>query len=147
LALALLTAVYTPGRARAEAVTRTFVYENDKWYPLDDAQDGPITLHRLQVTHQKGFFTKSNLIRPNNADYLSSLEIRLEYSNSATTDWKASLQIVLLDEDNREIDGYKGRQDLNEQEKHNVVTIRLSTLKYALERARKLKVSIECQPD
>jgi hypothetical protein len=146
LALTALLSAPIP-YAHAAGVSRTFIYEIDKWYLLDDAQDGPVTLHRLQVVRQKGLFTRSTLARPGNTEYLASIEFRLEYSNAATIEWKARLEIALLDEANREIDGYKGSEDLGDLEKHNVATIKLSTLKYGLERARKLKVVIECKPD
>lgn len=146
-ALTALIVAQMPFTAQAGGVSRTFPYETDKWYQLDAAPEGPVTLHRLQVARQRGLFTTSNLFRPGNTEYLAAIEIRLEYSNSATTDWKARLQIAFLDEENREIDGYKGSEDLDEQQKHNVATIKLSTLKYALARARKLRVVIECEPD
>jgi ELWxxDGT repeat protein len=146
LALALLAA-FVPRPALGQTVSRTFAFESDKWYLLDDAKEGPVTLHRIQVARQHGHFTKSTLFRPGNSEYLVSIEIKLEYSNSATKDWKAKFRLALLDEGGQEIDGYNGKEDLNDQESHNLVTIKLSTLKYALERARKLRVVIECEPD
>ena len=146
LALALLAA-FVPRPALGQAVSRTFAFEADKWYVLDDAKEGPVTLHRIQVARQRGHLTKSALFRPGNSEYLASIEIRLEYSNSATRDWKARFRLALLDDGGQEIDGYNGSEDLNEQESHNLVTIKLSTLKYGLERARKLRVVIECEPD
>ena len=106
-----------------------------------------MTFHRIQVARQQGLFTKSTLFRPGNSEYLASIEIKLEYSNSATRDWKAKFRLALLDEGGLEIDGYNGTEDLNEQESHTLATIKLSTLKYALERARKLRVVIECEPE
>ncbi len=146
-ALALvLFAAFAPRPTFAEEVNRLFSFEPDKWYSLDDAKEGPVTLHRIQVALQRGRFTKSTLFRPGNSDYLASIEIKLEYSNSATKDWKAKFNLALLDENGQEIDGYNGKDDLNEQESHNMVTIKLSTLKYALERARKLRVVIVSEP-
>ena len=142
----VLFAAFAPRRTFAEDVNRTFAFEADKWYSLDDAKEGPVTLHRIQVALQRGRFTKSALFRPGNSDYLASIEIRLEYSNSATKDWKGKFNLALLDENGQEIDGYNGKEDLNEQESHNIVTIKLSTLKYALERARKFRVAIVCEP-
>src|SRR4029077_9367275 len=102
----------------------------DKWFSLDDARQGPITWHRVEIAHQKGLFTKSNLFRPGNAEYLATIEIRIEYSNAATHDYKGRLQLVLLDEAGREIDGYNGKEALDSEQKYEVITIMLSTLKY-----------------
>jgi hypothetical protein len=145
LAFVLLAAL-APRPAFAEDVNRLFTFEADKWFSLDDVKEGPVTLHRIQVAVQRGRFTKSALFRPGNSDFLAAIEIKLEYSNSATKDWKGKFNLALLDENGVEIDGYNGKEDLNEQESHNMVTIKLSTLKYALERARKFRVGIVCEP-
>ena len=148
LALALaLIALMAPRPTRADVLTRTFAFETDKWHSLDDAKDGPVTLHRIQIARQHGRFTKSTLFRPGNSEYLASIEIKIEYSNSATKDWKAKLRVALLDDAGLEIDGYNGSEDVDEQQSHNLVTVKLSTLKYGLDRARKLRVVIECSPD
>jgi hypothetical protein len=144
---ALLVSTVTTGRIHAAGAARTFAFEADKWFSLDDVKQGPITLHRIQVAHQKGLLTKSNLFRPGNADYLASIEIRIEYSNSATRDMKARLQIALLDEAGRDMDGYNGKEDLDSEQKYQLITIKLSTLKYALERAKQLRVAIDSEPD
>jgi hypothetical protein len=146
LTMALLT-LLVPRPSLGDVLTRTFPFEADKWYPLDDTKDGPVTLHRIQIAHQHGRFTKSTLFRPGNSDYLASIEIKVEYSNSATKDWKAKLRLALLDDAGVEIDGYNGSENVDEQQIHNVITIKLSTLKYGLDRARKLRVVIECAPD
>jgi hypothetical protein len=142
-----LVALLIPRPTRGEVLTRNFPFELDKWYALDDAKDGPVTLHRIQVARQQGRFTKSTLFRPGNSEYLASIEIKLEYSNSATRDWKGKFRLALLDDTGQEIDGYNGSESLDEQQSHNLVTIKLSTLKYGLDRARKLRVVIECSPD
>ena len=130
-----------------DSVNQTFAFETDKWFPLSAAGSSPVILHRIQVVRQQGFFTKSTLFRPGNTEYLASIEIRIEYSNAATRDWKAKLRLALLDDAGREIDGHNGTEDLDEGEKHQIATIKLSTLKYALERARKLRVSAGLQPE
>jgi hypothetical protein len=146
LTLAFLV-LLVPKPTLGETVSRTFPFEADKWYALDDTKDGPVTLHRIQVARQQGRLTKSTLFRPGNTEYLASIEVKLEYSNSATRDWKAKFHLALLDDGGQEIDGYNGTESLDEQENHNLVTIKLSTLKYGLERARKLRVVIECHPE
>jgi hypothetical protein len=87
------------------------------------------------------------MFRPGNSEYLASVEIRLEYSNSATHDWKAKFKLAWLDEGGREIDGYNGSEDLDDRESHQLVTVKLSTLQYGLERAKKLRVAIEYRPN
>jgi len=147
-AVAAVAGLLAAGRpAAAAGVNRTFPFETDKWYSLDDAKEGPVSLHRIQIARREGLLTKSNLFRPGNAEYLASIEIRLEYSNSATRDWKAKFRLALLDEQEREIDGYNGSEGLDEDQSHNIVTIKLSTLKYGLERARKLRVVIDSEPE
>ena len=145
----VLAGCLATGRAPAATATvnRTFAFEIDKWYALDDVKEGPVTLHRIEVQRQKGLFTKSTLIRPGNTEFLASIEIRLEYSNTATRDWKATLHVALLDAADVEIDGFNGKEQLGEAENHNLVTVKLSTLKYGLDRAKKLRVVIECEPE
>jgi hypothetical protein len=146
--MAMLVGLLAAGRpAAAGGVNKTFDFELGKWYALDDAKEGPVSLHRIQIVRQAGLLTKSNLLRPGNAEYLASIEIRLEYSSSATRDWKAKFRLALLDEQEQEIDGYNGSASLNEEESHEIVTIKLSTLKYGLARARKLRVVIESEPE
>ena len=147
VAAALLVLSVAAGNIHAAGAARTFAFEADKWFSLDDVKQGPITLHRIQVAHQKGLLTKSNLFRPGNADYLASVEIRIEYSNSATRDMKARLQIALLDEAGREMDGYSGKEDMDSEQKFQLITIKLSTLKYALDRAKQLRVAVDSEPE
>ena len=136
----------SPLRAQ-DTLSQTFVFETDKWFSLGDAGSGPVALHRIQVARHQGLFTSSTLSRPGSTQFLAAIEIRIEYSNAATRDWKAKLRLTLLDEAGREIDGYDGTQSLDEGEKHQIATIKLATLKYALERARKLRVSAELRPE
>ena len=147
LAALIVLAVATPFVRAQDTVEQTFAFEADKWFSLGDAGSGPVVLHRIQIARQQGHFTKSTLYRPGNTEFLAAIEIRLEYSNPASHDWKAKLRVTLLDEGGREIDGYSGTEDLDEGEKHQVATIKMATLKYALEHARKLKVWAELQPE
>ena len=130
-----------------DTLSQTFPFEADKWFSLGDAGSGPLVLHRIQVARQQGRFTMPTLSRPGNTEFLVGIEIRIEYSNAATRDWKAKLRIALLDESGREIDGYNGTENLDEGEKHQIATIKLATLKYGLERARQLRVSAELRPE
>jgi hypothetical protein len=130
----------------AETVNHTFTFETDKWFSLDDAKEGPVTLHRIQIA-RSGLGTKQSLLRPGNADYLAGVEIQLEYTNTATRDWQARFRVAWLDDAGREIDGYNGSEGLDEGENHQIETIKIATLKYGLERARKLRVVIDCRPE
>lgn len=146
LTTAMVLVASSPLRAQ-DTLRQTFDFETDKWFSLGDAGSGPVALHRIQVARQQGHFTSSTLSRPGNTEFLAAIEIRIEYSNAATRDWKAKLRLTLLDEAGREIDGYSGTENLDEGEKHQIATIKLSTLKYGLERARKLRVSAELRPE
>jgi hypothetical protein len=132
--------------AEAGSVSQTVPFEMDKWYALDSAE-GSVTLHRIQLTRQRGLLTKSTVFRPGNAEFLASVEIKLEYSNSGTRDWKAKFKLAWLDDEGREIDGYNGSEDLDDKEDHQLVTVKLSTLQYGLSRAKKLRLAIDYNPD
>jgi hypothetical protein len=143
----LVAGFFSAGDASGDGVvSRTFAFETDKWFTLD-AVEGPVTLHRIQVARQQGMFTKSTLFRPGNSEFLASIEIRLEYSNTATRDWKAKFRLALLDDAGSEIDGYNGTEDIDEGGSHELVTVKLSTLKYGLNCARKLRVGVELRPE
>jgi hypothetical protein len=146
LAIAALVSLAHAAPARAGSFDQSFAFELDKWYALE-SQEGPVTLHRIQIARQRGLITKSTVFRPGNQEFLSSVEIRLEYSNTATHDWKAKLKLAWLDADGKEIDGYDGSEDLDEKESHELVTIKLATIRYGLERAKKLRVVIEYRPE
>ena len=131
-----------------DAVEQSFAFETDKWFSLgDNPSSAPAVLHRIQVTRQSGGFGKSSLMRPGNSDFLAPIEFRIEYSNVATHDWKARLRVTLLDEAGREIDGYSGTENLDEGERHQLLNIKIATLKYGLEKAKKLRVTAELRPE
>jgi hypothetical protein len=131
-----------------DAVDQVFAFETDKWLSLGDTPAGaPAVLHRIQVTRQSGGFGKSTLLRPGNSDFLAPIEFRIEYSNAASHDWKAKLRVTLLDEAGHEIDGYSGTENLDEGERHQLLNIKIATLKYGLEKAKKLRVSAELRPE
>jgi hypothetical protein len=130
----------------AETVDRTFAFETDKWFLLDDVKAGPVTLHRIQVA-RTGLGTKSAVLRPSNVDFLAGIEIRLEYTHTGTRSWKARFAVAILDDAGRTIDGYNGTETLADSEDHEIEAVRFATLKYGLEVARKLRVVIDCQPE
>ena len=86
-------------------------------------------------------------VRPGNQKYLDTIQFQLEYSNDATADWEAHVDLALLDADGVAIDGYEGDEGLGEKESHEEDTITISTLKYGLERAKTMRLKITCKRD
>ncbi len=80
----------------------------DQWIDLA-ASDGPVTLHRIRVARQ-GAGAKSKFLRPGNSEYLEDVQVQLEFSNDATRDWEARLDIEWLDADGAAIDGYNDKE-------------------------------------
>ncbi len=117
----------------------------DQWIELN-SNDGPVTLHRIRLAAHSGF-TKSKLMRPGNSEYLRDVQIQLEFTNDASKDWEARIRLEWLDGDGKAIDGYNDDENLDNDSRHDEQTVTLSTLKYGLERAKKLKVHITYQPD
>ncbi|HLA78833.1 MAG TPA: hypothetical protein VJU18_14745 [Vicinamibacteria bacterium] len=130
---------------RAESVSKTVPFEVDRWYELK-VEEGPVTLHRIRIASKEGLVSKSKIFRPGNSEYLETVQIQIEYSNTASKDWKAELKIHWLDEQDRIIDGYNGSEDLGDDEKFQHAHVSLSTLKYGLDRAKKLRIRIDAVP-
>jgi len=142
LALAALSCfAFTPAPARAGTVEKTVPFAIDQWVALDST-DGPVSLHRLKLVNQKGGFTKSAFLRPGNDEYLATVQIQIEYSNSSKDDRKARVNVVWLDGEGAVIDGYNDDESLDDDENHKVDTITLSTLKYGLGQAKQLRIKI-----
>lgn len=131
--------------AVAGEVEKSLPFELGRWIDLA-ASDGPVTLHRIRIARQ-GVGAKSRILRPGNSEYLEDVQIQLEFSNDATRDWEARLRIKWLDADGAVIDGYNDSETLGSEERHDEQTVTLSTLRYGLERAKKLELRIEFEPD
>jgi len=131
--------------AAAGEVDKSVSFEIGRWIELG-ATDGPVTLHRVRLARQ-GVSAKSRIMRPGNSEYLEDVQIQLEFSNDATRDWEAHLRIKWLDADGVAIDGYNDTETLGSEERHEEQTVTLSTLRYGLERAKKLELRIEFEPD
>jgi hypothetical protein len=142
--LSLILASAVP--AAAGSVSKSVPFQLDEWIELE-AEDGPVTLHRIRVREVKGGFTKSKLFRPGNDQYLETIQIELEYTNTASRDWEADLDVTWLDSAGKVIDGYHDDESLNENERHEGTTVTLSTLRYGLDHAKKLEIAIEFRPD
>ena len=100
----------------------------------------------MRIVRQDGV-TKSSFMRPGNSEYLDDVQLQLEFTNDATKDWEAKFSVEWLDSDGRAIDGYQGTEGLDSEKRHDQQTVTVSTLKYGLERAKKLKIRIDFNPD
>jgi hypothetical protein len=142
LAAALALVVTVP--ALAGEVEKKADFELDRWIELE-ATDGPVTLHRFRIVRAAG--TKSRILRPGNSEYLEDVQLQVEFSNDASRDWEARLDVVWSDASGNPIDGYLDSENLDNDSRHDQQTVTLSTLRYGLERAKKLSVRIRFDPD
>ena len=143
--LALLT-LMTAIPAEAGTVDKSAPFAFDTWTDINST-DGPVTLHRIRIEKKTGAFSKSAFIRPGNSEYLETVQIQLEYSNTSKDDWKAHFDLKWVDADGQAIDGYSESENLDDSENHTQDTITLSTLKYGIERAKKLEIKIKYDHD
>jgi len=143
LAAALLASLCLP--LSAAAVEKSAPFALDQWIELK-VTEGPVTLHRIRLASQGGL-TKSKIMRPGNSEYLSDVQIQLEFSNEATDDWKAEIRFRWLDAEGKEIDGYNGGQQLDSESKFEQQTVTLSTLRYGLDKAKKVELEISLARD
>lgn len=145
LALAA-TAVLSASPARAGEVEKKVAFALGEWVALDST-DGPVTIHRIRIERQGGL-TKSRLFRPGGgASYAADVQVQIEFTNDATRDWEAAVEVEWLDKDGVPIDGYRGEENLDSESRRDLQTITLSTLKYGLDRAKKLRVRLEFHPE
>ncbi|MEM9552784.1 MAG: hypothetical protein AAGC60_00875 [Acidobacteriota bacterium] len=135
--LVLAFAVSMP--ASAATIEKDFPFELDTWYDLD-FEDGSLTVQRVRVAHLKSNL-KSRLFRGSDTEFVETVQVQVEYVNNTGRDYEAALDIVWVDAKGREIDGYRGKEEMDEGE-HDEMTAALSTSKYGLERAKTLKVKI-----
>ena len=130
----------------AGEVNKTVNFKLDQWIELE-AKDGPVTLHRIRIAEISGGLTKSKFMRPGNSENLETIQIQLEFSNSSSRDWDAHLNIEWVDAAGEKIDGYNDTEGLDEEESHDRTTVTLSTLRYGLNKAKKLKIKIKFEPE
>ncbi len=145
LAVAVVAALLATPIAFAGEVEKTVSFELDRWVELD-ATDGPVTLHRIRLA-RTARSAKSRLMRPGNDEYLEDVQIQLEFTNEASRDWEAVLAIEWLDAAGQPIDGYDDGENLDSESRRDVQTVTLSTLRYGLERAKKLRLRVAFHPD
>jgi len=144
LAFVFAAARAAPASAQP-TVDKTLPFELDKWYELN-VKEGPITLHRLRIERQGGVPLKAR-VAGSDDEFRVPVKVEIEYSNSASTDWKAVVRLTWLDEHGDLIDGYNGTAGLDEKKDFNRSGGTVVTLKYGLAHARKLRVLINTRPE
>lgn len=129
----------------SHAVEKSVPFALDQWIEIKST-DGPVTLHRIRLASQRGM-TKSKLFRPGGSSYTQDVQVQLDFSNQATDDWEARIRFEWLDAAGAVIDGYVGTESLDSESKFEQQTMTLSTLRYGLEKAKKIRFEITVQPD
>lgn len=146
LALAAAAALVAAAPAHAANVSKTVPFALDQWWDLSSSA-GPVTLHRIKIAEVKAGFDKSALFRPGNSERLQTVQIRIEYSNTASNDKDARVKVLWKDAAGEVIDGYEDTESLDDGSSHDVDTITLSTLKYGLSKAKTVEISIDYDND
>jgi hypothetical protein len=144
MGLALAALLFSLPAAAGE-VAKSFTFELDKWFDLAST-DGPVTIHRLRLERVGGGFTKLARLG-GSSDYAASVELQIEYTNDASSDWKADVVVEWLDAKGEVIDGYRSDMNLDEDDRHELKKSTITTLRYGLDQARKLRVEIRTNPD
>lgn len=144
LAILAVAALAVPAAAQT-TVDKTLPFELDKWYELN-VKEGPITLHRLHLERQGGVPLKAR-VAGSDEEFRVPVKVEIEYSNIASTDWKAVVRITWLDEHGEVIDGYNDSAGLDEKKDFNRTGGTVVTLKYGLAHARKLRVLVSVRPE
>ena len=143
--LAAALSLFLPNATFAGTAEKTVTLKLGEWVELAST-DGPVTLHRIRLVREGGI-TKSSFMRPGNSQYLADVQIQLEFTNDSTNDWEAKFDVEWLDGEGNAIDGYRGQEGLDSEQRHDEQTVTLSTLKYGLDRAKKLRIRIDTNPD
>lgn len=129
----------------AGEVEKNVNFTLDEWIDLNST-DGPVTLHRIRIAKQSGV-TKSKFLRPGNNEHLQDVQIQVEFTNDSSKDWEMRVNVEWSDGSGHVIDGYNDTESLDSDSRHDDQTVTLSTLKYGLEKAKKLKINIKFYPD
>ncbi len=141
----LLAALAAPAAAQT-SVDKTVPFELDKWYELN-VKEGPVTLHRIHLERQSGGGLKARVVRSADEEYSVPVKVELEYSNASSTDWKAIFRISWVDDNGEAIDGYNGSSELDDHKDFDRVGGTVTTLRYGLAHAKKLRLLINVRPD
>jgi hypothetical protein len=127
------------------SVDKTVPFELDKWYELN-VKEGPITLHRIRLERGAGGGLKSR-VTGGEDEYHVPVKAELEYSNAASSDWRVVFRISWVDESGEAIDGYNGSHQLSEKKDFERASGTVTTLRYGLARAKKLRLLLNVKPD
>jgi len=142
----LLAATVLAAPASAQTtVDKTVPFELDKWYELN-VKEGPITLHRIRLERTGGGGLKAR-VTGGEDEYRVAVKVELEYSNAASSDWRGVFRISWVDESGETIDGYNGSHELEEKKDFIRTGGTVTTLRYGLSRARKLRLLLNVKPD
>ena len=144
----LLTAILVVAGAGAtygEEIVKTYEFEMDRWHEIG-VSDGPVTLHRIRLDRKEDRLTKSALARPYNQQYLEPIRFQLDYTNGASSKWRARVMVRWLDEEGRVIDGFSANENLQKKSANKIAQASVATIKYGLERAETLEVEIRFEP-
>lgn len=141
----LLAAVLAAPASAQTSVDKTVPFELDKWYELN-VKEGPITLHRIRLERAGGGGLKAR-VTGGEDEYRVPVKVELEYSNVSSTDWKAAFKVSWLDESGETIDGYIGNHQLDEKKDFDRTGGSVTTLRYGLAHARKLRLHLNVKPE
>lgn len=141
-AVVALAALAVPAEAQT-SVNRTVDFEFDRWYDLN-VKEGPVTLHRLRL-EREGSGLRDKIA--GGGEFKVGVKVQLEYSNEASRDWDASFHVVWMDDSGEPIDGYTSTEELEENKKFERAGGSVTTVKYGLARAKKLKIVVNVKPD
>ena len=144
LSMLAATVLAVPASAQT-SVDRTVPFELDKWYELD-VKEGPITLHRLRLERAPGGGLKAR-VTGGEDEYRAAVKVEIEYSNAASSDWRGVFRISWVDESGEAIDGYNGSHQLSEKKDFERASGTVTTLRYGLARAKKLRLFLSVKPD
>ena len=142
----LLAAVVLASPASAQtSVDKTVPFELDKWFELN-VKEGPITLHRIRLERTGGGGLKAR-VTGGEDEYRVPVKVELEYSNVSSSDWRAVFRVSWADDGGEAIDGYNGSHELDEKKDYDRTGGSVTTLRYGLARARKLRLLLNIKPD
>ena len=142
----LLAATVLAAPASAQTlVDKTVPFELDKWYELN-VKEGPITLLRIRLERAGGGGLKAR-VTGGEDEYRVPVKAELEYSNVASSDWRVVFRISWVDDGGEAIDGYNGSHQLSEKKDFERASGTVTTLRYGLARAKKLRVFLSVKPD
>ena len=143
--LSVLAATVLAAPASAQtSVDRTVPFELDKWFELN-VKEGPVTLHRIHLERVGGGLKAH--VTGGETEYRVPVKVEIEYSNAASSDWRGVFRISWVDESGETIDGYNGSHELEEKKDFSRAGGTVTTLRYGLARARKLRILLNVKPD